>query len=97
MVRDLEAAGCQQGLNFAVDQLLQLRTGIEIGHDPAPGAHEVMVVMLRELFGQFVAVAAATTGNPHHNPGLNQLGKVAVGGRGGDPRIQYDLVDGQRA
>lgn len=97
MVRDLEAARVQQRVDFAIDQLFELRTRVEVGDDTAVGAHEVMVMMLRKLLGQFVTIATADARDPDHNTGLDQFGEISIRGRRRYASAGHNLFNGQRA
>lgn len=96
MVGDLEPGGREQGLDFAVDQILELRAGIEVGDDAATRTHKVVMVTLRELLRQLVTIAAAGTRHAHDHTGVNKLSQDPVCGRRGHSRAGHYLLDGER-
>ena len=96
MVSDLEPARFEQRLDLAIDQLLELRTRVEIGDCAAVGAHQVMVMVLRQFFGEFVSIAASDANNSDDNTCRNQLGENSIHSRGRHARPSDDFLDRQR-
>ena len=97
---DLEAAGVGEGRDLTLDELLQPPTRLEVNHHAAPGADEVMVMMLGELLGELVTIAARRPRHPCDDPGVDELGEDAVHGRhrhadGGAPPPRWRAADPQ--
>lgn len=96
VVRHLEPTALEECRDFALDQTLELRARFEVGDDAALHAHQVMMVVLRELLGQFVTVSATRTGDSGDHPGLDEFGEVSVRGGHRDAGRLHHLVGRQR-
>ena len=97
VVRDLETAALEQRRHLAFDQPLELRTRFEVGDDAAFHAHEVVVMVLRELLRQLVAITASGTGHPHDHASLHEFSEVAVRSGHRNPRRLHHFLRGQRS
>ena len=90
MLVDAKIRGARRGTHGSRDRSLKRTRRREVFHAPALTAHEVMVV-LGEIFCQFVTRELVVGYDAVHDPGGFEHGEVAIGGtlRDVDTRGEY--------